>query len=97
MPSTSPSRPRRRAAIDPGSSAMAPVLALLAHELRNPLMPMRLRIRLARAGRLADEELGHCFDVMERQLDYLQRLVMTWPCGPARPARWTWSNAAVST
>lgn len=85
MSSTSPSRPLRIAAPGGGPQAIAPVLALLAHELRNPLVPMRLRIRLARATRLADEELGHCFDVMERQLDYLQRLVddlAVW----ARPA-----------
>lgn len=65
--------------------AGAPMLALLAHELRNPLTPMRLRIQLARAGRTSDEELVHSFDVMERQIDYLQRMVddlASW----ARPA-----------
>lgn len=77
MPSIPPSAASRIAA--------APLLALLAHELRNPLTPMRLRIQLARAGRPGDEDLARSFDVMERQIDYLQRMVddlATW----ARPA-----------
>jgi PAS domain S-box-containing protein len=51
-------------------------LALLAHELRNPLAPIGnglqvLRLRAASADPLA----GRTLDIMERQLDHLVRLV----------------------
>jgi signal transduction histidine kinase len=49
-------------------------LAILAHELRNPLAPMRNSLHLMHA--LSDpEERAHAVEVMGRQLDHLVRLV----------------------
>ncbi len=50
-------------------------LATLAHELRNPLAPIRTGLRLMRGGTLADAELGPLRDVMERQVLQLVRLI----------------------
>jgi PAS domain S-box-containing protein len=50
-------------------------LAMLAHELRNPLAPMRNSLHLLRM-RGANEEIGqHARDVLERQMQHLVRLV----------------------
>ena len=50
-------------------------LATLGHELRNPLAPLRHGLLIARRS-LADERLRErSFDMMERQLDHLVRLV----------------------
>jgi PAS domain S-box-containing protein len=50
-------------------------LATLGHELRNPLAPLRNGLLIARR-RACDERLReHTFEMMERQLDHLVRLV----------------------
>jgi signal transduction histidine kinase len=49
-------------------------LAILAHELRNPLAPMRNSLHLMRAL-VEPEERAHAVEVMDRQLDHLVRLV----------------------
>ena len=50
-------------------------LALLAHELRNPLAPVRNAVEIMRLKDLADPELLWCRDVIERQTNQLARLV----------------------
>ena len=50
-------------------------LAVLAHELRNPLAPMRNGLQIARMKSKSDEALHPVIDMMERQLLHLVRLV----------------------
>jgi signal transduction histidine kinase/CheY-like chemotaxis protein len=50
-------------------------LALLAHELRNPLAPVRNAVEIMRLKDLPDPELAWCRDVIERQTNQLARLV----------------------
>ncbi len=50
-------------------------LALLAHELRNPLAPVQNAVAIMRRKGAADPELVWCHDVIERQADQLKRLV----------------------
>ena len=50
-------------------------LATLAHELRNPLSPMRNAVQFLRLKGLPDPELEAARDIMERQLGHMKRLV----------------------
>ena len=50
-------------------------LATLAHELRNPLAPLRNGIELARLAGRDDPVLGRVLEMMDRQLRHLVRLV----------------------
>jgi signal transduction histidine kinase len=50
-------------------------LALLAHELRNPLAPVRNAIGILRRKGVDDPQAAWCYDVIERQSDQLKRLV----------------------
>jgi CheY-like chemotaxis protein len=50
-------------------------LAMLAHELRNPLAPIRNAVGLMRAKRIDDPTLQWSRDVIERQTAHLSRLV----------------------
>ncbi len=50
-------------------------LAMLAHELRNPLAPVRNAVQIMRLKAPDDPELRWCRDVIERQVDQLTRLV----------------------
>ena len=50
-------------------------LAMLAHELRNPLAPVRNAIALLQATEAPDERTGYLLDVLERQTGNLGRLV----------------------
>jgi signal transduction histidine kinase len=50
-------------------------LALLAHELRNPLAPVRNAASIMRMKGMQDPELIWCHDVIERQTKQLTRLV----------------------
>ncbi|WP_373061914.1 response regulator [Gemmatimonas sp.] len=50
-------------------------LALLAHELRNPLAPIRNAASIMRMKGVHDPELIWCHDVIERQAKQLTRLV----------------------
>ncbi len=50
-------------------------LAMLAHELRNPLGPMRNVAQLLKTGGLDAARLSWCGDVVERQVGHLSQLV----------------------
>ncbi|MGH7467779.1 MAG: hybrid sensor histidine kinase/response regulator [Longimicrobiales bacterium] len=50
-------------------------LALLAHELRNPLAPLRSAVELMQLKGAAEPEVQQYRDVIERQVDQLSRLV----------------------
>jgi PAS domain S-box-containing protein len=51
-------------------------LAVLAHELRNPLAPIRNALQLVRmASPKPPKEVGHGYDIIERQVEHLVRLV----------------------
>ncbi len=50
-------------------------LALLAHELRNPLAPVQNAVSIMRLKGSEDADLAWCHDVIERQANQLTRLV----------------------
>jgi PAS domain S-box-containing protein len=50
-------------------------LALLAHELRNPLAPIRNGVEVMRVVGLSDPQLRDVRDMMERQVNHISRLV----------------------
>jgi signal transduction histidine kinase len=50
-------------------------LAVLAHELRNPLAPIRNAVEIMRRSALPDPQLAWSRDVVERQVKHLTRLV----------------------
>ena len=50
-------------------------LAMLAHELRNPLAPIRSGVQVLLARELADPELRWCSEVIERQVGHMARLL----------------------
>jgi two-component system CheB/CheR fusion protein len=50
-------------------------LAMLAHELRNPLAPIRNALEVIRRLDIADPRVAWTGDVVDRQLDHLTRLV----------------------
>ncbi|HEX2224347.1 MAG TPA: PAS domain-containing protein [Thermoanaerobaculia bacterium] len=50
-------------------------LAMLAHELRNPLAPIRNSVQILRALGPANPQQTWCQDVIERQVGHLSRLV----------------------
>jgi signal transduction histidine kinase len=50
-------------------------LAMLAHELRNPLAPIRNAVEIMRRSAITDPQLVWSRDVIERQVKHLSRLV----------------------
>ncbi len=50
-------------------------LATLAHELRNPLAPLRNSMEVLRLAAHDPQRVGHAHDVMDRQLRHIVRLV----------------------
>ena len=50
-------------------------LAMLGHELRNPLAPIRNAVGVMRMREIADPQVAYCRDLIERQVTYLARLV----------------------
>jgi signal transduction histidine kinase/ActR/RegA family two-component response regulator len=76
--------PRVRAVDAAGATAMAveaserrrdEFLAALAHELRNPLAPIRAAVELMHLEGTPAATLAHARDVVERQVEYLSRLI----------------------
>src|SRR5207237_2953379 len=50
-------------------------LALLAHELRNPLGPIRHAVKILRARAPSPEELQWATNIIDRQTEHMTRLV----------------------
>ncbi len=50
-------------------------LAILAHELRNPLHPIRSAANVLRMEQSTEEEMSWSRDVIDRQVDHLTRLI----------------------
>ncbi|MGE5097527.1 MAG: PAS domain S-box protein [Betaproteobacteria bacterium] len=50
-------------------------LAVLAHELRNPLAPIRNAVNLLGRAGIADAQRGRIYDIAERQLEHMARLL----------------------
>jgi len=50
-------------------------LAILGHELRNPLAPLRNSVEILKLTRAEDEEMQRAVGMMDRQLHHLARLV----------------------
>ena len=50
-------------------------LAMLAHELRNPLAPIRSAVEVLRLKRLDDPDVERCRAIIDRQVCHLARLV----------------------
>jgi PAS domain S-box-containing protein len=50
-------------------------LAILAHELRNPMAPLKNGLHIIRLSSKADAQLNRVAEVMDRQLNHLVRLV----------------------
>jgi signal transduction histidine kinase len=50
-------------------------LATLAHELRNPLAPIRTAVQLLRRNDLTEANLTKSRDIIERQVDHMVRLI----------------------
>ena len=50
-------------------------LAMLGHELRNPLAPIRSSLDTIRGIEIRDQPLRKCFEVIERQSGHMARLV----------------------
>ena len=50
-------------------------IAVLAHELRNPLAPIRTAVQLLRQPEIAEAHRGRARDIVERQVEHLVRLI----------------------
>ena len=68
-------RARAEAALRDADRRKDEFLATLAHELRNPLAPIRNGLQIARRTDSTDPTFGRVLDMMERQLSHLVRLV----------------------
>jgi len=62
-------------ALEDAGRKMDEFMAMLAHELRNPLAPIRNAVQVMRMFRLGDPKLEWCRDVIDRQVEQLGRLV----------------------
>ncbi len=66
---------RRLEELEKSSRRMNEFLAMLGHELRNPLAPIRNSVSIMQMEPLATPTLKGCRDVIDRQLTHLTRLV----------------------
>jgi PAS domain S-box-containing protein len=66
---------RRLEELEKSSRRMNEFLAMLGHELRNPLAPIRNSVSILQLEPLATPTLAGCRDVIDRQLTHLTRLV----------------------
>ncbi|MBE7367725.1 PAS domain-containing hybrid sensor histidine kinase/response regulator [Ramlibacter pallidus] len=66
---------RRLEELERSSRRMNEFLAMLAHELRNPLAPIRNAVTIMQLENLASPVLRNCRDVIDRQLTHVTRLV----------------------
>ncbi len=68
-------RVRAREALRVADRRKDEFLATLAHELRNPLAPIRYGLHALRAGKLSGGESARVIAMMDRQADHLVKLV----------------------
>jgi PAS domain S-box-containing protein len=66
---------RRLEELERSSRMMSEFLAMLAHELRNPLAPMRNAVTLMQLEHTASPALRNARDIIDRQLTHVTRLV----------------------
>jgi len=66
---------RRLDELETSTRRMNEFLAMLGHELRNPLAPIRNSVSIMQLEPLATPTLKNCRDVIDRQLTHLTRLV----------------------
>jgi PAS domain S-box-containing protein len=66
---------RRLEELEHSSRRMNEFLAMLAHELRNPLAPIRNAVTIMQLEALTSPVLRNCRDVIDRQLTHVTRLV----------------------
>ena len=66
---------RRLEELERSSRMMSQFLAMLAHELRNPLAPMRNAVTLMQLEPAASPALRNARDIIDRQLTHVTRLV----------------------
>ncbi|QJW83407.1 response regulator [Ramlibacter terrae] len=66
---------RRLEELERSSRRMNEFPAMLAHELRNPLAPIRNAVTIMQLESLASPVLRNCRDVIDRQLTHVTRLV----------------------
>lgn len=66
---------RLAAELSEASRRKTEFLAVLAHELRNPLAPIRTGLELIRLSDNSPATVAHVSDIMERQLTHMVRLV----------------------
>jgi PAS domain S-box-containing protein len=66
---------RRLEELEQSSRRMNEFLAMLAHELRNPLAPIRNAVTIMQLETLQSPVLRNCRDVIDRQLTHVTRLV----------------------
>jgi PAS domain S-box-containing protein len=66
---------RRLEELEKSSRRMNEFLAMLGHELRNPLAPIRNSVSILQLEPLSTPTLKGCRDVIDRQLTHLTRLV----------------------
>jgi|RhiMethySRZTD1v2_1073278.scaffolds.fasta_scaffold02643_9 PAS domain S-box-containing protein len=69
------SRKRAEEALREADQRKDEFLALLAHELRNPLAPIRTSVGLMRARPTDDPVLMRCREVIDRQVSHMARLL----------------------
>ncbi|NML42334.1 PAS domain S-box protein [Ramlibacter sp. G-1-2-2] len=69
------SEQRRLEELEQSSRRMSEFLAMLAHELRNPLAPIRNAVTIMQLETLHSPVLRNCRDVIDRQLTHVTRLV----------------------
>jgi PAS domain S-box-containing protein len=66
---------RRLEDLERSSRRMSEFLAMLAHELRNPLAPIRNAVTIMQLETLASPALRNSRDIIDRQLTHMTRLV----------------------
>lgn len=94
---------KRIEALETAERQMTEFLAMLSHELRNPLAPIRNAIYMLQMKHLDDPELRWSRDVIDRQVTHLTRLiddlleVSRIISGSIRLQREQWDIAAIVT
>jgi PAS domain S-box-containing protein len=66
---------KRAEALEEAGRQTTEFLAMLAHELRNPLAPIRNAVSMMRISDVQDPSLLRARDMIDRQVDHLTRLV----------------------